>query len=166
MIQLLQHQQVLRKINRLAIQILEQHHQAPEIVLAGINHNGYQFARYLSTALLQYAPQPHPRLVHINLHSAEPTQQPITLSVPASQLTGRPVIVIDDVANTGRTLYYAMQPILQVVPSSVQVAVLVERTHQQFPVQINFVGVQLATTLTEHVEVRLSDPDNLSVFLH
>ena len=70
-------------------------------------------------------------------------------------LRGKTIVVVDDVANTGRTLFYATKPLMEVVPAKVQMAVLVDRMHKSFPVHVDFVGMSLATTIQDHIEVEL-----------
>ena len=67
------------------------------------------------------------------------------------------VIVADDVVNAGKTLLYALKPILQFSPKKIQTLVLVERTHKAFPVTSDYVGLSIATTLEEHIIVEVED---------
>jgi pyrimidine operon attenuation protein/uracil phosphoribosyltransferase len=69
------------------------------------------------------------------------------------------VIVIDDVADTGRTAYYALRPLLDVLCKKVEIAVLVDRKHKSFPAQPDYVGMSLATTLQQTIDVRLDCAD-------
>ena len=66
------------------------------------------------------------------------------------------VIIIDDVANTGKTLLYAVKPFLQFQPKKIQTLVLVERSHKNFPVQADYVGLPLSTTLQEQIIVEVN----------
>ena len=63
------------------------------------------------------------------------------------------MIIVDDVANSGRTMFYALKPFLSQNPAKVQTLVLVERSHKLFPIQTDYVGVSLSTTLQEHISV-------------
>ena len=74
------------------------------------------------------------------------------------------VVLIDDVLNTGRVLTYAMKPLLSTQVSRIEVAVLVNRSHPQFPIQPTYTGYALSTTLSDHVEVNLSKKP--AVYLH
>ncbi|QLH48332.1 MAG: hypothetical protein HWD58_21300 [Bacteroidota bacterium] len=66
---------------------------------------------------------------------------------------GKAVIVVDDVANSGRTALYAMRPLLETLPAKIQLAVLVDRRHKQFPVTSDFVGIQLSTDLHQKLSL-------------
>ena len=65
----------------------------------------------------------------------------------------RVVIIVDDVADTGRTMLYALKPFLDTHPRKIQTLVLVERSHKLFPIQNDYVGLSLTTTLQEHIAV-------------
>lgn len=75
------------------------------------------------------------------------------------------MIIVDDVLHTGRTLAFSLQPFLNVSVRKVQVAVLVDRNHPRYPVAPDYKGYELSTTLTEHVEVVLSDEGLMGVYL-
>jgi pyrimidine operon attenuation protein/uracil phosphoribosyltransferase len=65
------------------------------------------------------------------------------------------VILIDDVSNSGKTLLYAIKPFLNSSPKKIQTLVLVERSHNLFPVKPDYVGLSVATTLQEHIYVEV-----------
>ena len=59
-----------------------------------------------------------------------------------------------------------MRPVLiDVIPKKVEVAVLVDRKHKNFPISINYVGLALATTLSENIEVQITDVNEMAVYL-
>jgi pyrimidine operon attenuation protein/uracil phosphoribosyltransferase len=70
------------------------------------------------------------------------------------------------VANTGRTIFYAVQPLLKVLPAKVEVAVLVDRKHKSFPIKADYVGLSLYTTLKDHILVEIRDVETMAVFLN
>ncbi|HKC35220.1 MAG TPA: phosphoribosyltransferase family protein, partial [Chitinophagaceae bacterium] len=69
--------------------------------------------------------------------------------------SGKVIIVIDDVSNSGKTLLYALKPFITFHPKKIQTLVLVERTHTSFPVRPDYVGLSIATTLQEHIYVEV-----------
>ena len=161
--QLLTATQIRQKTERMAIQILERNYGAPNLVLIGINNNGSAFAKRLHDAIAQRAPQMQLTLAQIRINPAAPVAHDIVLHLPAGlsaeMMANKPIIVIDDVANTGRTVYYALRPLLAVLCAKVEIAVLVDRKHKSFPAQPDYVGLSLATTLQENISVRLSGSD-------
>ena len=161
---ILDDKQIRQKIKRLTIQILENNFDQPEIILIGINNNGVEMANLLMKELVERTDIPI-TLTRIRLNPAAPANNPIILEMPVEELTGMAVILVDDVANTGRTIFYAIKPLLEVVPAKVEVAVLVDRKHKSFPIQSDYVGLSLATTLREHIDVKIRDVDEMAVYL-
>lgn len=154
--QLLDAQQIQQKIKRLAIEILENNADESQLILAGVNENGHTFARLLQDAMREITlVQPDIQLVHIRLVPAAPLSQPVEVSTPLDTLNDKVIIVVDDVANTGRTLHFAMKPLLDILPKKIELAVLVDRKHKQYPVQPKYVGLELATTLRNNIDVQI-----------
>ena len=92
-------------------------------------------------------------------------RSPVTINLPKTALENKVIVVVDDVLNTGRTLAYGMAPFFGTALRKLQVAVIIDRGHRNYPIHADYVGYTLSTTLNEHVEVCLDD-DNLSVYLH
>jgi pyrimidine operon attenuation protein/uracil phosphoribosyltransferase len=67
------------------------------------------------------------------------------------------VLLVDDVTNSGRTLLYALKPLLNYYPKRIQTMSLVERMHKSFPLNIDYIGLSIATTLQEHIQVEVED---------
>ncbi len=162
--QLLNEVQIRRTIERIAIEILEHNFSETEIILAGINNNGTRFADRLLVPLQRRAPHILFTRARIQLSPAAPTLHPITISLDENKIENKVVIVIDDVADTGRTAYYALRPLLGVLSKKVEIAVLVDRKHKSFPAQPDYIGMSLATTLQQTIDVRL-DCDDEGVYL-
>ncbi len=154
--QILNAAQIQQKIKRLAIEILEENFEEEEVILAGINNNGMRFARLLHQRLDAIADLRF-RLTNIRLNPADPLKDPIRFELPAEAISGRTVIIIDDVANTGRTLFYACAPLMSILPKKVEMAVLVDRTHKAFPVRVDYMGISLATTMRDNITVDLTE---------
>ena len=162
---ILNQEQIQQKIKRLAIEILEHNFEEEELILAGINNTGLGFARMLLDELQQITDIPV-ALTRIRLNPAAPLSQEVQIELPPEQLEGKAIIIIDDVANTGRTLFYAMKPLLSILPRKVEVAVLVDRTHKSFPVKVDYFGLSLATTLMDNIDVQILDVEEQAVFLN
>ncbi len=155
---ILNDRQIRQKIRRLAIEILENNFEEPEIILAGINNNGMAFALLLMEELKGLTRIPV-ILTRIRLNPANPIGEPVKIEMPVEELTGKSVIIADDVANTGRTMFYACKPMLDILPKKIETVVLVDRTHKSFPIKVNYVGLSLATTLLQEIEVRIRDTE-------
>ena len=162
---LLDQQQINQKVKRLAIEILENNYTETEIFLVGINNNGYEFAKLLKTALRKKNAEISVNLGRIQLNPADPSNNDIKSSIPLTDFNEKVVIIVDDVANTGRTLFYACKPLMEVLPSKIEVAVLVDRTHKTFPIKVDYMGISLATTLQDNIAVKILNVEEKEVHL-
>lgn len=164
--EILNEHQILQKIKRIAIEILERNFGEKEIILAGINNNGYGFAEMLQKQMNNVS-DIKTIITRIKLNPAAPLDEQVNLELPVKKLNKKVVIIVDDVANTGRTAFFAMQPLMNnVIPKKVEVAVLVDRKHKAFPISSNYVGLSLATTLNENIDVRILGTKKMSVHLN
>ncbi|TAE32328.1 MAG: phosphoribosyltransferase [Cytophagales bacterium] len=155
---------IRQKIRRMAFQIYENNFDEQAVVLAGIDGEGYVFAKRLYAELRQIAPF-SVKLLKISLDKSISIQSAIQIDDSGLDLTDKVVVVLDDVLYTGRTLAFCLQPFLKVLVRKLQVAVLVDRNYPRYPVAADYKGYELSTTLTEHVEVILSDPEREGVYL-
>src|SRR5699024_8880227 len=138
--EILTHKQIKQKIKRLAIEILEHNYDQKEIFLMGINNNGFRFAGLIRKEM-KGLDDLDIHLINVRLNAAKPLDEKITLSIDAEKLSDKIIILVDDVANSGRTLYYATKPLLNIIPRRLQAAVLVDRMHKLFPIHVDYVGM-------------------------
>lgn len=151
-------------VRRIAFQILEENYNEKVILIAGLEENGYTFAKFLEKELAEITQIPT-RLVKISLDKQAKRQPDVSLDIPLHELKGKSVVVADDVLNTGRALMYSLRPFLENNVTKLKTAVIVNRDHKTFPVATDYVGYSLATTLKEHIEVNFSEK-NYGVYLH
>jgi pyrimidine operon attenuation protein/uracil phosphoribosyltransferase len=140
---------VQRKIKRMALEVAEQNAGEKELLIAGIVGNGETVARSIADELNNLGGLDI-KVLTIQLNKRALKEVSI---LPLTDLTNKIVIIADDVANTGRTMFYALKPFLDSSPKKIQTLVLVERSHKQFPIQTDYTGLSIATTLQEHIVV-------------
>lgn len=150
---ILDHQQITNKIRRIAYQIYESNVNETEIILAGIDSNGYLLAKKLKTVLSKISTI-DPVLCKVSIDKKNPRSE-IKTSIPESEYTNKSVILIDDVLNSGTTLVYGVKHFLNVPLKQFKTAVLVNRNHKKYPVKADYKGISLSTSLHEHVNVIL-----------
>ena len=138
-----------KKLRRMAYEIIENNTGEQELVLAGIRESGTVLAKNIQKLLAEIS-NVRTDLFIVTLDKHFPTT--VTLSKEGN-FDDKIIIVIDDVAMSGKTLLYAMQPFLAFHPKKIQTLVLVERSHKAFPVKPDYVGLSIATTLQEHIYV-------------
>ncbi|MBO6880756.1 MULTISPECIES: phosphoribosyltransferase family protein [Winogradskyella] len=151
---ILSHKEIEHKIKRIAYQIYECNVDETEIVIAGIESNGYILARKIKQQLDKIS-DIESNLCKVTIDKKEPTS-PIKTSIDKEDYTNKSIVLIDDVLNSGSTLIYGIKHFLDVPLKQFKTAVLVNRNHKKFPVKADFKGISLSTSLFEHVHVNLS----------
>jgi pyrimidine operon attenuation protein/uracil phosphoribosyltransferase len=160
---ILDHKQICRKIDRMAYQIYEENSKQKKILLAGIADNGYFFARLLEEKLQAISPL-ETELLELRINKKNPLKSESLLDNKID-FKDKSVVMVDDVLNSGRTMMYGIKPFLQAPLRRLAIAVLVDRSHKRYPLHADYVGVSLATTLKEHIEVDFSEKENYSAYL-
>lgn len=153
-----------QKIRRIAYQLWEENFDEKEILLAGVKNRGMQLAEILAEELRSLSPL-QVQTSWVRLNKDNPVHDAISTGVDPADWQDKVVVVVDDVAHTGKTLLYALKPFMGNTYKRLQIAVLIDRAHKAYPVHPDFVGLSLATTLHENIEVRFSK-DEISVYLH
>ncbi|TYP96402.1 pyrimidine operon attenuation protein/uracil phosphoribosyltransferase [Sphingobacterium allocomposti] len=155
---ILDKEQIHQKSIRIAYQILEDNFEEESIVLVGIADRGYVFATRLQQILRDLAPQKSFELLKVTIAK---TKRKLEASVDGSITIAenKVIVLVDDVLNSGRTLAYGLGMFLDVPLKKMRTAVLIDRSHHQFPLFSDYYGLKLSTILKEHVEVVLSEFD-------
>jgi pyrimidine operon attenuation protein/uracil phosphoribosyltransferase len=146
--------QVKQKIRRMAFEIFENNFKEKTIVIAGVDGQGFVLARLLAKEI-EAISEAEVKLARVSLDKLAPQQSAVVLDCDAKDVKKKSIVLVDDVLNTGRTLAYAMKPFLDVEIKKLEVAVLINRSHAAFPIAPRYSGYELATTITDHVEVVL-----------
>lgn len=142
-----------KKLRRMAYEILEHNAGETQLILAGIRDNGSAIARAIQRLLQAITGgKLTTRLISITLDKKKPREVILSETLPFDDEV---IIVIDDVASSGKTLLYAMKPFLDAHPRKIECLVLVGRTHKAFPVHPDYIGLSLSTTLQEHIYVEV-----------
>jgi pyrimidine operon attenuation protein / uracil phosphoribosyltransferase len=141
-----------KKMRRMAYEILENNTEVDHILFAGIADNGLVVARAIA-AIVHEISGKSTDVIALSLDKRHPsvvsTDRPVDFN-------DQVVIIVDDVTNSGKTLTYALKPILEAYPRKIQTLVMVERSHKKYPVHPDYVGVSLSTFLHEHIFVEVT----------
>jgi len=155
---------IQRALTRIAHEIAERNESGAEVVLVGIPLMGDLLAFRLGKILSDIWKLPVPvGTLDVSMHRddldhrAAPTIHP---TVMPFDVTGRTVVLVDDVFFTGRTTRAAMDALNDFGrPKHIQLAVLIDRGHRELPIRADFVGKNVPTAITEKVRVRLDIPN-------
>jgi pyrimidine operon attenuation protein/uracil phosphoribosyltransferase len=150
-------QQIDRVIARLAHQILEPEDAQDGVVLLGIRRGGETLARRISAKIEEISGHaPALGFLNVNLYRDDDVAKALPESDIHDNLTGRLVVIVDDVLYTGRTVRAALDAVTDLGrPQAIRLAVLIDRGLRELPVQGDFVGRAIPTSRREHVEVLL-----------
>ena len=153
---ILNHQQIQQKINRMAYQLFEHNFNESEIILAGIEQRGFLLAKRIQQALAGFSNQ-KVTLLSIEVEKDTPYQTFQGKEIASEIFKNKVVIVIDDVLNSGKTLIYGVNQFLHAPVKKIATLVLIDRNHKRFPINADYVGLSLATTLKQNIKVVFAD---------
>jgi len=153
-----------RAHTRIAHEIVERNHGAGDIVLVGLYTRGLAIARRLAAAIEEFEATPVPvGALDVAFYRDDISLRavgPLGHSEVPVDVSGRVVVLVDDVLYTGRTVRAALDALTELGrPRAVQLAVLVDRGHRELPIRPDFVGKNLPTRYDEDVRVCLVETD-------
>jgi pyrimidine operon attenuation protein/uracil phosphoribosyltransferase len=158
---------ISRAITRISHEILEANQGSDDLVILGIPTRGVFLAQRLVSIIKQHSGVDLDYgSLDITLYrddlAQQPTRGPGITSVPANGITGKTIVLVDDVLYSGRTVRAALDALNDHGrPRSVMLAVLVDRGHRELPIRADFVGKNLPTSSQEHILVKLSEADGV-----
>ena len=152
-------------MTRISREILEQNRTADDLVIVGLQTRGVHIARRLADNIESFegfAPVVgalDPRLWRDDPDVA--SVQPLQPSDIPTEVTDRPVVIVDDVLYTGRTIRASMEAVMDFGrPSIIQLAVLIDRGHRELPIAADYVGKNIPTSTREIIRVDLEEEGN------
>jgi len=169
--QLMSASEIERTLVRLVHEIIEKNNGAADLGLVGIKRRGVPLAQRLGQMISRIEKTPVPvGTLDITLYrddlstlGPKPVVQKTEVGFP---VTGKNVILIDDVLYTGRTIRAAMDALFREGrPKQVQLCVLIDRGHRELPIEAGFIGRKVQTSDREIIEVKLREIDDLEKVL-
>jgi pyrimidine operon attenuation protein/uracil phosphoribosyltransferase len=151
-----------RALTRIAHEIAERNRDSRDVVLVGIPRGGVHLAQRLARALREIWGHEVPLgTLDVNMHRDDLDQQPapnLHPTVMPFDVTGKTVVLVDDVLFSGRTTRAALDALNDFGrPRRVQLAVLIDRGHRELPIKADFVGKNVPTSLQERIEASLRE---------
>jgi pyrimidine operon attenuation protein/uracil phosphoribosyltransferase len=156
--------QIQQKLNRLAYEVYENNFHEKNLLVVGIDGNGYKIAERLAEKLKEISGIKI-QLGKIKLDKDKPWEGEPKIDFDEKAFVNKTTILVDDVLNSGKTLIYAVKLFLDKPVKKLSTVILVDRSHTRFPVKADYVGLTLSTTLQEHIEADFSKKGNESVYL-
>ena len=144
--------QIQQKLDRLAYEVYENNFEEKELLVVGIEGNGYKIAAHLCKRLKTISPIKI-TLGKIALDKNKPWEGEPVIDFTEKAFVNKTVILVDDVLNSGTTLVYGVKHFLEVPIKKFKTVVLIDRNHKKYPVKADFKGLSLSTSSKEHVNV-------------
>ena len=145
---------VNQKLIRLAWQVYENNLDNKEIIVVGVSERGLILANRLAPLITKIS-NINVKVAELNLDKDNPYNKEVVVDLQAEQYVNKVVVLVDDVLNSGKTLMYAAKHFLTVPLKRLAIMVLVDRNHNRYPIKADYVGISLATTLKEYINVNL-----------
>jgi len=164
--QLMSASEVERTLIRLAHEILEKNNGVEDLALVGIRRRGVPLAERLAKIIQRIEKKPVLLgTLDITLYrddlstlASKPVVQKHEMEIP---ITGKSVVLVDDVLYTGRTTRAAMDALFRAGrPKRLQLCVLIDRGHRELPIEAAFIGRTVQTTENQIIEVKLREVDD------
>ena len=150
-----------RKLRRMALEISEKNYDKNSLLLIGIKSNGIFIAKKIAE-FLKESFTGNVELLEMTVNKKNPIEISVDKNV---DFNGKSIILIDDVANSGRVMLYALKPLIEQLPAQIETLVLVERTHKKFPIDVNYVGLSIATTNQENIVVEVQEGEVMGAYI-
>jgi len=152
----------VQKLHRMALELAEHlSGDTAPVILIGIRNSGMVIAEKVGALLKDYVSN-DVKIISVTMDKTHPTTIQLSETMDFNNLH---VVIADDVTNSGKTLLYALKPLLDFHPKSIQTLVLVERMHKLFPVKPDYVGLSVATTLQEHIQVEVLEGEVVGAYV-
>lgn len=158
---ILDKERIAWKLQRMAYEVWEHNSNEKSVTLVGIQDSGLAIAKNLANKLQEISSL-EVDVISVKMNKKQPLKNDIAID---KDLSGRSVVLVDDVANSGKTLLYALKPLLEFEMKKILIAVLVDRKHKSYPISPDIVGHSVATTLQEHIEVETSGETITAAYL-
>lgn len=159
---ILDNSQINKKIKRISLQIIESNLMEDEIIVAGIEKNGFILAEKICAEIRKNS-KIKTIISSLKIDKKKLIKE-VKSSINSQNLNKKSIVIIDDVLNSGSTLMYAVKYFLDFEVKKIKTAVLIDRNHKKFPVKADFKGLSLSTSLQSHVEVSF-DKNLVEAFL-
>ncbi|MFQ5850002.1 MAG: bifunctional pyr operon transcriptional regulator/uracil phosphoribosyltransferase PyrR [Candidatus Binatia bacterium] len=158
-------QQIRQNLERFCREILNQHRLLEHLAFIGIRTRGFHLAKRLSKIIKEIDGKEIPvgeldiTLYRDDLNTLLPAGKVDGTQIPFN-ITGRTIVLVDDVLNTGRTVRAAVDHLMDLGrPRVIQLAVLIDRGGRELPIAANFVGKKMKSPMEGEVRVRVREVD-------
>ena len=159
---ILDYQDVENKIKRISLEILEDNIDQKKLILFGVSKNGKIIAKKIIASIKKHSEIDLELIgVEIDINSNN-----VLKFDKIFKVNNRSLIIVSDVSQSAKTLQLIISSLMSHDPFKIKTAVMVNRDHSLYPVKINFSGLNLSTSVNEHVDVNVNSDGEFTVYLN
>ena len=153
---------VENKIKRISLEVIEDNIDQEKLIFFGVSKNGKIIAKKIIDFINQNS-KIESELVGVEINSNSNRNLAFDKEFKADSLS---LVIVSDVSQSARTLQLIIGNLMLKNPFKIKTAVMVNRDHSLFPVKINFSGLNLSTSVNEHVDVEVNKDEEFTVYLN
>ena len=153
---------VENKIKRISLEVIEDNIDQEKLIFFGVSKNGRIIAKKIIDFINQNS-KIESELVGVEINSNSKRSLAFDKEFKADSLS---LVIVSDVSQSARTLQLIISNLMLENPFKIKTAVMVNRDHSLFPVKINFSGLNLSTSVNEHVDVEVNKDEEFTVYLN
>lgn len=159
---ILNNSDISKKIQRIALQIIEDNFEESEIKLFGISDNGNTIAQKVINNIEKRSDL-KTELIQVIIDKGNPTE-----SIDFAEefhIEGKSILIIDDVLQSGITMQSVISKLIKYKPKKIKTVVIVNRDQTLFPVKIDFSGISLSTSVDETINLLIEKNGEINFYL-
>ena len=153
---------VENKIKRISLEVIEDNIDQEKLIFFGVSKNGKIIAKKIIDFINQNS-KIESELIGVEINSNSNRGLAFDKEFKADSLS---LVIVSDVSQSARTLQLIISNLMLENPFKIKTAVMVNRDHSLFPVKINFSGLNLSTSVNEHVDVEVNKDEEFTVYLN
>ena len=159
---ILDYKDVENKIKRISLEIIEDNIEQKKLFFFGVSKNGKIIAKKIMDSISAHS-KIDSELVVVEIDESLNNDLKFDKDF---EVTNKSLIIVSDVSQSAKTLQLIISSLMLQNPQKIKTAVMVNRDHSLFPVKINFSGLNLSTSVNEHVDVKVNEDEEFTVYLN
>ena len=159
---ILDYKDVENKIKRISLEIIEDNIEQKKLIFFGVSKNGKIIAKKIMDSISAHS-KIDSELVVVEIDESLNNDLKFDKDF---EVTNKSLIIVSDVSQSAKTLQLIISSLMLQNPQKIKTAVMVNRDHSLFPVKINFSGLNLSTSVNEHVDVKVNEDEEFTVYLN
>ena len=159
---ILDYKDVENKIKRISLEIIEDNIDQKKLIFFGVSKNGKIITKKIIDSISEHS-KIDLELIGVEIDTSSNNDLKFDKDF---EVINKSLIIVSDVSQSARTLQIIISSLMLQNPHKIKTAVMVNRDHSLFPVKINFSGLNLSTSVNEHVDVKVNEDEEFTVYLN